>query len=72
MTQVHDVLVIGAGPAGATIARLLACEGWDVALVEKACFPRRKVCGEFISGSCRFLLCAPAVAEVCRISEARR
>jgi flavin-dependent dehydrogenase len=46
-----DVLVIGAGPAGATTALLLAKAGWSVALVEKKIFPRRKVCGEFISAT---------------------
>jgi flavin-dependent dehydrogenase len=45
----HDALIIGAGPAGAAAARLLAQAGWRVALVEKSEFPRRKVCGEFIS-----------------------
>src|SRR3569833_3021172 len=45
----YDALVIGAGPAGAVAARLLAQAGWYVALAEKADFPRRKVCGEFIS-----------------------
>ena len=44
-----DAIVIGAGPAGATAARLLAAGGWRVALVEKEAFPRRKVCGEFLS-----------------------
>jgi menaquinone-9 beta-reductase len=47
----HDALIIGAGPAGAACARLLAQAGWSVALVEKAEFPRRKVCGEFISAT---------------------
>jgi flavin-dependent dehydrogenase len=47
----HDALIIGAGPAGATAARLLASAGWSVALIEKAEFPRRKVCGEFISAT---------------------
>jgi flavin-dependent dehydrogenase len=46
-----DALVIGAGPAGATAARLLAAGGWRVALVETSQFPRRKVCGEFISAA---------------------
>jgi len=46
-----DALVVGAGPAGATAARLLALAGWSVALVEKAEFPRRKVCGDFISAT---------------------
>lgn len=46
-----DALVIGGGPAGATTALLLARNGWRVALVEKTRFPRRKVCGEFLSAS---------------------
>jgi 2-polyprenyl-6-methoxyphenol hydroxylase-like FAD-dependent oxidoreductase len=43
-----DALVIGAGPAGATAALMLAKAGWSVAIVEKAYFPRRNVCDEFI------------------------
>ena len=35
-----DVLVIGGGPAGSTIAALLAAQGRDVVLVEKARHPR--------------------------------
>jgi flavin-dependent dehydrogenase len=47
----YDALVIGGGPAGSTAAILLADAGWSVALVEKSVFPRRKVCGEVISGT---------------------
>jgi flavin-dependent dehydrogenase len=47
----YDAIVIGAGPAGSTAARLLAQAGWSVAVVEKTPFPRRKVCGEFISAT---------------------
>ena len=47
----HDAVVIGGGPAGSTAALLLARAGWSVALVERAAFPRRKVCGEFLSAT---------------------
>lgn len=40
-----DAVVIGAGPAGATTATLLARRGLGVLLVDKAVFPRPKVCG---------------------------
>ena len=44
-----DALVVGGGPAGSTVAFLLARAGWSVALLEKQAFPRRKVCGECIA-----------------------
>ncbi|MDX8491682.1 NAD(P)/FAD-dependent oxidoreductase [Mesorhizobium sp. VK22B] len=47
----HDAIVIGAGPAGTSAALALARRGWAVAIVEKSAFPRRKVCGEYISAS---------------------
>jgi flavin-dependent dehydrogenase len=34
------VLVIGGGPAGATVSSLLVEEGWNVALLEKEHHPR--------------------------------
>ncbi len=40
-----DVVVIGAGPAGAVTAREVARRGAKVILVDKATFPRPKVCG---------------------------
>jgi menaquinone-9 beta-reductase len=47
----HDAIVIGGGPAGTTAALLLARAGWSVALVERKAFPRRKVCGEYLSAT---------------------
>lgn len=40
-----DVVVIGAGPAGALAARECARQGVSVLLIDKASFPRYKVCG---------------------------
>lgn len=44
-----DVLVIGAGPAGATAARRLAVGGARVRLIDRARFPRNKPCGGAVS-----------------------
>jgi len=41
-----DVIVVGAGPGGATAAYHLARAGLDVLLLEKTTFPREKVCGD--------------------------
>jgi len=43
---VHDVVVVGAGPAGASCGYWLADAGWDVVMVEKKEFPREKTCGD--------------------------
>ncbi len=41
----YDAIVIGAGPAGSTAARLLARDGASVLLLDKHRFPRDKPCG---------------------------
>jgi geranylgeranyl reductase family protein len=46
----YDVIVVGAGPAGSTAAAMLAREGQEVLLLDKARFPRDKVCGDAIGG----------------------
>ena len=62
----HDVVIVGAGLAGATAAILLARAGRDVALVEKKRFPRRKVCGECLAASNLPLLDALGVGDAFR------
>ncbi|MGH2663102.1 MAG: geranylgeranyl reductase family protein [Actinomycetota bacterium] len=41
-----DVLVVGSGPGGAAAAYHLARHGVDVLCIDKAGFPREKVCGD--------------------------
>ena len=56
-----DAAIVGAGPAGAALATLLARAGWSVALIERQAFPRRKVCGECVAASNLALLDALGV-----------
>jgi geranylgeranyl reductase family protein len=51
--SVWDVVVVGAGPAGASAAYAAACTGRRVLLVEKAELPRYKTCGGGIIGPSR-------------------
>ncbi|MCU1298784.1 MAG: hypothetical protein JWO91_3062 [Acidobacteriaceae bacterium] len=55
-SQIYDLIVIGAGPAGASAAISAAQSGVRVLLLERGRFPRHKVCGEFISAESLELL----------------
>jgi geranylgeranyl reductase family protein len=44
--EIHDVVVVGAGPGGSSAAHYLARQGLDVVLLDKAEFPRDKTCGD--------------------------
>ena len=44
-----DVVVIGAGPGGSAAAYILADAGLRVALIDRARFPRDKLCGGWLS-----------------------
>ena len=44
-----DVVVVGAGPAGAATAILLAEHGLDVVVLDRGSLPRPKICGEYLS-----------------------
>ncbi len=50
------VLVVGAGPAGSAAAITLAAAGCEVTVVDKACFPRDKCCGDGLTTSSLRLL----------------
>ncbi|HWW86843.1 MAG TPA: FAD-dependent monooxygenase, partial [Vicinamibacterales bacterium] len=44
-----DVLVIGAGPAGAVAAVVLARAGARVRILDRSSFPRAKLCGDTVN-----------------------
>lgn len=44
-----EVIVVGGGPAGAATAWSLANDGIDVLVLDRARFPRDKVCAEYLS-----------------------
>jgi flavin-dependent dehydrogenase len=50
MPQLHDVLVIGGGPAGATTAAILASQGHDVVVLERERFPRYHIGESLVPG----------------------
>lgn len=45
-----DLIILGAGPAGSAAAMTARKNGLSVALVDKADFPRNKLCGGLITG----------------------
>ncbi len=55
-SNIFDLAVIGAGPAGALAAALAADAGFSTVIVEQKTLPRQKICGGFISGRALSLL----------------
>jgi len=49
------VIVVGGGPAGAAAAHAAAAAGLEVCLIDKAAFPREKLCGGGLTERCRRL-----------------
>jgi menaquinone-9 beta-reductase len=45
-----NILIIGAGPGGVAAAMQLAKQGIECTVVDKAVFPRDKICGDALSG----------------------
>jgi len=56
LKQSHDVIVVGAGPAGATLAYELARRGIGVLLLEKEKLPRYKCCAGGVTSKAAKLL----------------
>lgn len=59
--QTCDALIVGGGPAGSTCARKLVQQGMAVTVLDKAQFPRNKVCAGWIT---------PAVVEALQLDTA--
>mgnify|MGYP003681895112 CR=1 FL=1 len=45
----YDVIIVGGGPAGSIAAQRAAKDGLDVLVLEKAVYPRSKICGGGVS-----------------------
>jgi geranylgeranyl reductase family protein len=56
MAEHYDIIIVGGGPAGATAALHLSDSDLRVLLLDKAVFPRDKVCGDALSGNVCFEL----------------
>jgi menaquinone-9 beta-reductase len=52
----YTIAIIGGGPAGSSLAALLARVGMRVSVFDRDAFPRDKLCGEFLSGESHRLL----------------
>jgi geranylgeranyl reductase family protein len=53
MRESRDVVVVGAGPAGAACALTLACRGIEPLVLDRARFPRSKACAGGLSPAAR-------------------
>lgn len=56
MSMRYDLVISGAGPAGCAAAVVARGHGLSVALIDKASFPRDKLCGGLITGRSKKLL----------------
>ncbi len=46
---IYDVLIVGGGPAGSTLAWALRDRGLKIAILDKATFPRDKICAGWVT-----------------------
>src|SRR5437868_8818040 len=50
--EVVDVAIVGGGPAGSSCAAFCAAAGLRTIVLERAKFPREKVCGDCLNPAC--------------------
>ena len=48
--MIYDAIIVGAGPSGTSAALFAHRFGLNCILIDKAVFPRDKICGDAISG----------------------
>lgn len=56
MPSQYDVVIVGAGPAGSTAAYILSQKDYNVLLLDKEHFPRKKLCGGCLTAKTLWLL----------------
>ena len=64
--MIYDAIIVGGGPAGASCAAFCAQAGLQVLVLERAAFPRDKVCGDCLNPECWPVLERLGVAEQVR------
>lgn len=67
----YDVIIVGAGPAGATTAAVLAQKGYDVLLLDRDEFPRDKTCGDAVPAGCISIMNSLGMEEKVHQAEGR-
>ena len=68
-----DVLIVGAGPAGTVAATVLARNGARVRIVDRARFPRDKLCGDTVNpGTIALLLLTVAFGSTVMLAKEKR
>jgi flavin-dependent dehydrogenase len=61
--EIFDVAIVGGGPAGSSCAAFCTLAGLNAVVLERARFPREKVCGDCLNPSCWAVLERLSLAE---------
>jgi len=65
----YDVVIVGGGPAGSTSGYILSKAGLKVIIVDKARFPRQKLCAGLLTQKTMRLICSLFNETVCSLLE---